>query len=67
MPLDIKQRVLRGNPKKPDGIERAFSRDEIENSSSVFVCDELCCLDFIFRNIFLFLHIKPCLIFAKEV
>ena len=39
MPSDIKQRVLRGNPKKPDGIERAFSRDEIENSSNVFVCD----------------------------
>ena len=58
MPSDIKQRVLRRNPKKPDGIEGAFFRDEIENSSSVFLCDELRFLDFIFRNIFLCLHVK---------
>lgn len=33
VPSDIKQRVLRGKPKKPDGIERAFLRDEIEKAS----------------------------------
>ena len=60
MASDIKQRVLRGKPKKPDGIEGAILRAEIEISSSVFVCDELCCIDFVFRNIFLFLHVKPC-------
>ena len=32
---------------------KSFEQCLNKNSSSVFVCDELCCLDFVFRNIYM--------------